>query len=455
MKKIFSEETVLFASVFKWIVLGCAVGSIVGTSTSIFLICLNFAIDFIHRYSFWYILTPAGLLISFLIVKNLAPDASGHGTEKVIEAVHRYSGYVKPAVIPIKLIATVITIAMGGSAGKEGPCAHIGAGLASLFAGITKRDDQDRKKIVICGISAAFASVFGTPIAGAIFGVEVLFVGSILYEVLLPSFVAGITSTYVTRLFGIKYLFNSVKVSFDFSGKIFFEVILAGFLFGIISRMLIEAMKGFNKINGEWKANQYLKILFSGIVILLITLLTSTDYLGMGVDVIEKSITGKEVVWYAFIIKIIFTAITLNFGGSGGIITPIFFIGATSGNIIGWLLGIDRSFTSALGFVSLLAGAANTPISASILAVEMFGPDITIYAALASVISFIMTGHSSVYPSQIVAIKKSASVKLETGKEIEEINPVADPLNNSIIKTVSILKDKIRIRPRDDFPDST
>ncbi len=124
-------------------------------------------------YSF--LLLPAALFLSALLVKYLAPDAEGHGTEKVIEAVHKESGKIKPAVVPVKLVATIVTLALGGSAGKEGPCAQIGAGLASIFADILRFDDHDRKKLVICGISAGFAAVFGTPIAGSIFGVEVLF----------------------------------------------------------------------------------------------------------------------------------------------------------------------------------------------------------------------------------------------------------------------------------------
>ncbi len=148
---------------------------------------------------------------STALVKYLAPEAKGHGTEKVIEAVHKRSGKMDPHVVPVKLLATVITIATGGSAGKEGPCAQIGAGLASLLADLFRFDDSDRKKLVICGISAGFSTVFGTPIAGAIFGVEVLFVGSLMYEVLLPSFVAGIVGFQVSSALGVSYFLESIN----------------------------------------------------------------------------------------------------------------------------------------------------------------------------------------------------------------------------------------------------
>jgi H+/Cl- antiporter ClcA len=157
------------------------------------------------------------MFLSVVIIDRFAPDAKGHGTEKVIEAIHKRAGRINPAVVPIKLIATIVTIACGGSAGKEGPCAQIGAGLSSIIATIFKFDDNDRRKLVICGISAGFAAVFGTPIAGAIFGVEVLFVGALLYDVLLPSFVAGIVGYQVSAGLGITYFHGTIDFAPVFS----------------------------------------------------------------------------------------------------------------------------------------------------------------------------------------------------------------------------------------------
>ncbi len=206
MKRRIAEQTVLFVSILKWFILATVIGSIVGFATMIFLRSLGKSIAFTDKYPYAFLLLPAAFFLSAAIIKYLAPDAEGHGTEKVIEAIHRSAGKIKAAVVPVKLIATIITIALGGSAGKEGPCAQIGAGLSSIFADLFKFDDHDRRKLVICGISAGFAAVFGTPIAGALFGVEVLFVGSILYDVLLPSFIAGVTSYHVSKAFGISYL---------------------------------------------------------------------------------------------------------------------------------------------------------------------------------------------------------------------------------------------------------
>ncbi|MGD0229624.1 MAG: chloride channel protein [Syntrophorhabdales bacterium] len=168
------EESILLVSIVKWLFLAACVGVIVGLSTTVFLKTLEKSIAFTKTFPYYFVLLPAAFFASSLIVTRFAPEARGHGTEKVIEAVHKRWGKMDPWAVPVKLVATVITIAFGGSAGKEGPCAQIGAGLSSLFAGLLRFDNIDRRKLVICGISAGFATVFGTPIAGAIFGVEVL-----------------------------------------------------------------------------------------------------------------------------------------------------------------------------------------------------------------------------------------------------------------------------------------
>ncbi|MGD0566737.1 MAG: chloride channel protein, partial [Candidatus Goldiibacteriota bacterium] len=198
MRKRLNEETVLFFSVMKWFVLASVIGVIAGLGTVAFLKLLALGIKTASGFNYYYLLLPVIIYLSALISRTFAKEAEGHGTEKVIEAVHKRSGKINLLVVPVKLITTILTLSFGGSAGKEGPCAQIGGGLASGFADIFRMKDSDRKKLVICGISAGFASVFGTPVAGALFGIEVLVVGQIMYDVLLPSFIAGITAYEVS-----------------------------------------------------------------------------------------------------------------------------------------------------------------------------------------------------------------------------------------------------------------
>jgi H+/Cl- antiporter ClcA len=211
MRRKLTEQSIIFFSILKWLVLATATGAIVGLSTTAFLKILNWSKESCSHFSYYFLLVPVALFTSALMIKYLAPDAEGHGTEKIIEAIHKNSGKIKPIVVPIKLVATIITLALGGSAGKEGPCAQRGAGLSSIFADFLKLDDHDRKKSVICGISAGFACVFGTPSAGAIFGIEVFFVGSILYEVILPSIIAGITAYQISYFLGIRYFGHPIS----------------------------------------------------------------------------------------------------------------------------------------------------------------------------------------------------------------------------------------------------
>ena len=420
MKKSITEESILLVSIFKWFVVSSLVGTVVGLSTSMFLLSLKWSSLRLGEHPYYFLLLPLALALSSYITKSLAPEAEGHGTEKVIEAVHRHDGYIKPIVVPIKLITTVITLACGGSAGKEGPCAQIGGGLASIIGNLLHFDNADRKKLVICGISAGFASVFGTPIAGAIFGIEVLFIGGIMYDVLLPTFIAGVMGYQVSAALGISYFYHQIDFVPAFTELFFIKVMFAGILFGICSLLLVETLNLFQRLSDKIPWWAPFKGLLGGTVLILLTIMLSTDYLGLGLDTIEASLAGAKIVWYAFAAKIIFTCITLTFGGSGGMVTPIFFIGSTFGSLLAVLLGVDSATFAAIGMVALLAGAANTPIAASILAVELFGPRIAPYAAVACVASFLMTGHRSVYPSQIFAIMKSSSFRDQTGKEVTD-----------------------------------
>lgn len=417
-------------SISKWIILAAIVGAMVGLSTTLFLKVLNGSIAYAGQYRYFFLLMPVAFLASVLITKYLAPQAEGHGTEKIIDAVHRHSGKIRLAVVPVKLVTTVITIALGGSAGKEGPAAQIGAALASAFSNILKFDDGDRKKLVICGISAGFGAVFGTPISGAIFGIEVLFAGFMMYDVLLPSFIAAITAFMVASALGMEYFYSPFGVVPDFSLVFFVKLAVAGVCFGLVSMLLIEMMDIFHKLGK--KPGPMLRPLIGGVLLIVLTFMFSRDYLGLGLDTIESSLTGAHVVWYAFLLKIVFTSVTLGFGGSGGIVTPIFFIGTVSGSALGQLFGVETSVFAAIGFVSLLAGCANTPISAIIMSIELFGPHLVPYAAVACIISFLMTGHRSVYPSQILSIRKSASIEVGLGNNIADTIAFARPRQNSL-----------------------
>ncbi|RMG00294.1 MAG: voltage-gated chloride channel, partial [Nitrospirae bacterium] len=206
---------------------------------------------------------------------------------------------------------------------------------------------------------------------------------------------------------------------------------------------LLEYFKGLNERIRIWPP---LKGMIGGVALVLLALIFSTRYLGLGLETISDNLSGTGGRWYDFLMKMIFTSITLNFGGSGGIVTPIFFIGSSAGGLLADMMGLDRATFAAIGLVGLLSGAANTPIAASIMAVELFGAEIAPYAALVCIISYLITGHRSVYPSQILLRSKSSSVLIESGKVVEEIEtfeiqPRSKTLFGAIIKIVATIRD--------------
>lgn len=419
-----TEEIALFTSVIKWFVLSIVTGLGVGGAATGFLIALDAATTYTGQFSFYFLLLPFGMFLSSLMVRYIAPEAVGHGTEKVIEAVHRRAGKISLPVIPVKFLATIITISTGGSVGKEGPCAQIGGGVASLFADILRFDDRDRKKLVICGISAGFSTVFGTPIAGAIFGIEVLYVGNIFYDALFPSFVSGVVAFQVAQWLGLKYLHMPGAFEAVFTGSFVVEAALAGIFFGLVALLFVETMEAAYRANLRLNIWPPLKALLAGAALAVLALLFGRNFLGLGLPVIKTTLEGTPSPWYYFIVKMVFTSATLAFGGSGGIVTPLFFVGATAGSLFALITGSDPATFAAIGMVSVLSGAANTPISASIMAIEMFGTKIGPYTAVVCIISYLITGHRSVYPSQMIVRTKSPTVLVETGRLLEEIETV-------------------------------
>jgi H+/Cl- antiporter ClcA len=407
----------------------------------------------------YYYLLPFALLLTVYLVKTFAPKAEGHGTEKVIEAIHKNHGKIDIAVIPIKLFVTVLTIFAGGSVGKEGPGAQIGAGVSSAISSLLKFSKEDRKKLVVCGISAGFATVFGTPIAGAIFGVEVLIIGVIMYDVLLPSFIAAFAAFTTAQFLGIEYTYYDVHfyqaISLDM--VLIFEVIVAGLFFGFVSDIIVTSVSKTSKLIKKIPLHPLVIAFLGGVLLIILTWIFGKEYLGLGMDTIKDVIgpfsSVSEVPWYAFLAKTLFTSITLGVGGSGGIITPLFYVGATSGHFFGQLMGGDQvAMFAALGFVSVLAGATNAPIAATIMAVELFGLDIAHYAALSAVISFLITGHRSVFSSQILAMKKSEMLNIKFGEQIDKTDVLLDDREIGQIRDMSerlrLRKEKLKERTR-------
>lgn len=425
----YTEHTALLISTIKWALLGAAAGVCVGYGTRGFLWTIAHSAPVVGWLThgafpgFW--LLPLALPLCVWLIRSFAPEARGHGTEAVIAAVHQRSGRVDWLIAPVKLVATVVTLAFGGSVGKEGPAAQIGAALTSLFADILRLKDEDRRKLVICGISAGFAAVFGTPVSGALFGIEVLYLGRLDYSVIFPAMVAGIVGHLAC---GVRPPFPVLHEAFGDTGQV--TVILislaSGAIFGLVALLLIESLRATERAVRRFESHPYLVAGAGGAALVALYLAAGDSYAGLGTDTIDGVLAGTtRVVAGAFLLKILSTSITLETGGSGGILTPIFFIGATSGAALARVFEVPPALLAAYGFVAVLAAAANTPIAAAVMAIELLPANEAVYAALAAATAFLMVGHRSVYASQKLGLSKSAGLEVELGGTVGDFDPGA------------------------------
>ncbi len=421
----YTEHSALLVSTFKWSLLGAGAGLCVGFGTRGFLWAVVSATAEAHRLTgaafqpYW--LLPLAIPLSVWLVRTFAPDARGHGTEAVIAAVHQRSGKIDWLVAPVKLLATVVTLAFGGSVGKEGPAAQIGAALTSLLADILRLTDRDRRALVICGISAGFASVFGTPVSGALFGIEVLYLGRIDYSVIFPALVAGIVGHLAA---GVRPPFPTMNESIAASGQFTMVIvaILSGLVFGLAALLLIETLRATDHAAKRFRAHPYLVATLGGLLLVAAYSAFGDRYAGLGTETIDGLLAGTlKVSAFAFLIKIGVTAITLETGGSGGILTPVFFVGTTSGATLATLIGFPPSILSAFGFIAVLAAAANTPLAAAVMAIEILPSSVGVYAALAAATAYLMVGHRSVYASQKLGFSKSGGLDVPLGGSIGDI----------------------------------
>ena len=427
MKHRTVEQLILLNHVIKWTFWATIVGGLVGLSTTLFLILLHRITDVVASIPHSMFLLPFGLLLSAWVTRTFAPEAGGQGIERVIQAIHYRSGKIQGLVVPVKALATLCTIGVGGSVGNVGPCAQIGGGLSSLLADLGRFDDADRKILVICGISAGFASVVGTPLAGALFGIEVLFIGSLAYQGLLPSIIAAIVGHQMALLTGIPFFSMPLTAIPPFSLHVLPWVIVSGIAFGLIALLFIESLALGTRLAIQLRMHVFLKCLIGGVVITLVAFFSTPQVLGLGSEVIQQTFQGHENVWYLFLLKILVTSLTLNFGGSGGIVLPICFVGATAGAFFGTLFEISPAFLAALGLAGVLAGTINTPITAVFVAIELFGLSIGTYAIIVCAISFLISGHRSAIPTQLLRFKKAPTLQAPLDQEIGRANLVIQP----------------------------
>lgn len=399
----------------KWIALGSAVGLMTGSASAFFLYSLDYVTS-LRMENPWllFFLPLGGAVVSYLYYKF--GKNSTKGNNLVLEQIHGGTESVPLRMAPLVLIGTLITHLFGGSAGREGTAVQMGGSLSEWFGKLIRVTPADRKILLICGISGGFGSIFGTPLAGTLFGLEVLAIGLISHQALLPAFVASLVGNLTaTSLWGVSHLHYPIGEIPALSFLVILKVIFASILFGLTSRLFSELTHSLKRWYSYFFRNPMIKSAVGGIIIIgLVYLLGTRDYLGLGLPLIEASFTD-EVSPLAFLGKILFTSLTLGAGFQGGEVTPLFAIGATLGNALSEWIGLYAPFLAALGFIAVFCGATNTPIACFIMGIELFGGEGAVYMFMACVISYLFSGHSGIYTSQQIGISKHPLLSFPLG----------------------------------------
>lgn len=423
LKRLSIYESLFIGSALKWTFLSIIIGLVVGSFSTLFIRLINIGTSFTTKFNYYYLFLPIALFLSSFLIIKLAPDAKGHGTEKAIESVNKNNGNMKISVVPVKLLTTFITIIFGGSVGLEGPATQIGGAISSFIGNTFKMSTMDKRRLVVCGISAGFVSVFNAPVGAAIFACEVLYIGKLSYISLLPSLISSFVSYYVGLYMGNKPLIFKIKYVPNNQIIAFIEILFFGVSIGILAILFIKLVKFVEIAFKKIKIYPPLKGIIGGIIIIALVYTTNSfTSLGIGDETINKIIMGNAPSKFSFITKALTTSLTLGCGGSGGILTPMLFIGSGFGNTWAQLLGSNAAFYSAIGMAAFLAACSNVPIASIVIAMELFGNDVGIYAAIAIGISYIIVGHESIYPTQFIMSSKTPFLKVKTNIQVDNIN---------------------------------
>jgi len=406
-------------------------GILVGTAVAFFLWSLDIVTQtrFEHPWLL-YLLPLAGVLIGY-IYHRWGKAVEG-GNNLIMEQIHEPGGGVPARMAPLVLLGTLVTHLFGGSAGREGTAVQMGGSIAGTWARYLKLGHAELRILLMAGIAAGFGAVFGTPLAGAVFAIEVLVIRQFKYEALLPCLMAAFVGDWSCHAWGIGH--TQYHIGFSTAGMLkvdpvlLAKVALAALAFGLVSAFFTEFSHRLHAWFKQHISSPLLRPAVGGVAVILLTLLLGThDYLGLGVSspdpdaiTIVSFFHSTEVHPWSWWWKIVFTVITLACGFKGGEVTPLFFIGAALGNALSGVLGVPPDLFAALGFVAVFAGATNTPLACTLMGIELFGTDHAVYLATACFVAYLFSGHSGIYLSQRIGAAKHRFSKVIPGMTLRQ-----------------------------------
>lgn len=397
--------TLYFKTLIKWIIFATVTGICVGLVGVVVVIGINVATKYRVNHTWITYLMPVGGLLAVFIYR-INKREKDSGTNAVLGAI-RNQNTIQLRTTPLIIIATLITHLVGGSAGREGAALQFGGSLGEGLGKLFKFNDKDRTLIIMCGMSAAFSAVFGVPVAAVLFPMEVVSIGIMYYSALVPCTISSLVAHEVAMLCGVegeRYLSPVVNRSTPYSVLV---IVILAVLSGILSGLFCQALHFTHSIFAKKIPNQYLRVIAGGVILVILTLIFGTDYNGVGSSVILKAVEDGQAVPWAFVVKIIFTVITLGVGFKGGEIVPSFFIGATFGVLVGNIFGLSPALCAAVGMICVFCGVTNCPITSFIIACELFSFDDALYFLVAVGITYLISGYKSLYKAQKIMYSKT------------------------------------------------
>ncbi len=388
----------------RWLILSLIAGLAIGGVGSLFALCMTEAIGLRERYPWIMYFLPLGG-VAIILLYRVFRYQNDRGTNMVIASIHA-EGEIPAKMAPMIFISTIITHLVGGSAGREGAALQMGGSLGAVMGRTMKMNDTDRRVLVMCGMSAVFAAGFGTPLAAAIFAMEIGSVGVMYYAALVPCMISSLTSWQLARWVGVEHDNFALGEFPEFSPEGALWILLLGTLCALISVIFCRTLHTTNDILKKLFKNPYIRIICAGVFLVLLSLaLGNQNYLGAGVPMIERALEG-DTEWYAFLLKILCTAITIEAGFKGGEIVPSFFIGATFGCLFGQITGFSPELCAAVGMVAIFCGVTNCPITSLLIAFEMFGFRQPAFMLIGIAVSYMLSGYYGLYKDQRIVYSK-------------------------------------------------
>jgi len=388
------------AALAQWIALGSLVGGICGAASAFFLWLLERATEFRTGHEVLvYALPIAGLGIGWIYERFGLPIKGGNNL--VIDTIHDEGPEIPLRMAPMVLVGTVLTHLFGGSAGREGTAVQMGASLTDWVSHRLRLDKRVRRQLLAAGVAGGFGSVFGTPIAGTVFGLEFIVLGRIEYDALVPALVASIVGDMTTRALGTVHTHYPAASPVPLTPLLLLKWVVFAAAVALVATVFIELTHGIKKQGEKYFPRLPLRMFVGGVVLVgLWKLVGTSDYLGLGVPTIVRSFHDPKLPVYAFAVKLVFTAITLGAGFLGGEVTPLFFIGAALGSVLARLLGIPLELGAGVGLAAVFAASSNTPLALSIMAAELLGAPAFPHVVIVCVLAYLLAGHRSIYPAQ-------------------------------------------------------